>query len=74
MRVGMVETLGDEKDVHLLAGDGRQVIARVPSHTEVIEGNQVEVFLDIGRVHVFEPGDPGLNVGLNGHGAAASAN
>ncbi len=74
MRVGMVEPLGDEKDVHLLAGAGWQVIARVPSHTEVIEGNQVEVFLDIGRVHVFEPGDPGLNVGLNGHGAVASAN
>ncbi len=74
LRVSVVEPLGDEKDVYLQAGDGRQVIARVPSHTDVTEGTEVEVFLDVSRVHVFEPGDPGLNVGLNGYGAATSAN
>ncbi len=74
MLVSMVEPLGDEKDVHLETGDGRQVVARVPSHTEVTEGSRVSVFPDASRVHVFEPGDPGLNVGLNGQGAAASAN
>jgi hypothetical protein len=74
MQVSMVEPLGDEKDVHLQTVDGQPVIARVPSHTEVTEGSRVAVFPEVSRVHVFEAGDPGLNVGLNGRGAVASAN
>jgi multiple sugar transport system ATP-binding protein len=72
MGVAVVEPLGSEKDVHLQTCDGVQAVARVPSHVSVVEGNDVDVFLDASRMHVFEPGEAGLNIGLNGYGAQSS--
>ncbi|HUU82599.1 MAG TPA: sn-glycerol-3-phosphate ABC transporter ATP-binding protein UgpC [Phycisphaerae bacterium] len=74
MRVAVVEPLGSEKDVHLQTADGGGAVARVPSHVAVVEGNDVDVFLDSSRVHVFAPGEAGLNIGLNGYGARSSVN
>ena len=73
MRVSVVETLGHEKDVYLQTRGGVQVIARVPATEGVEEGSDVEVFFDADRVHLFETGENGVNVGLNGHGARTSA-
>ena len=74
MRVQVVEPLGERSDVTLQTPDGGEVIARVSSRVAVTEGSQVDVGLDVSRVHVFEPGEAGQNVGLNGCGVRASAN
>ncbi len=74
MRVAVVETLGSERDVHLQTPNGVQVVARVSSRVAVAEGDDVDVFLDVSRMHVFEPGEAGLNIGLNGYGAHSSVN
>ena len=74
MRVAVVETLGSERDVHLQTPSGVQVVDRVPSRVTVAEGNDLDVFLDVSRMHVFEPGEAGLNIGLNGYGARSSVN
>jgi multiple sugar transport system ATP-binding protein len=74
MRISVVEPLGDEKDVYLQTADGVQVIARVPSEADAVEGREVEVFFNVSGAHVFEPGETGLNMSVNGRGAAAGAN
>ncbi len=74
MRIQVVEPLGEKTDVYLQPADGGQVVARVSSDAGITEGSTVNVFLDCGRVHVFEPGEMGLNVALNGYGAQSSAN
>ncbi len=74
MRVTVIETLGSEKDVYLETPAGQQVVARIPAESPVEEGKNVSVSFDVSRVHVFETGVTGVNVGLNGYGAVASAN
>ncbi len=74
MKVSVIEVLGNEKDVYLQTSSGQQVVARVPAETPVEEGSHVAVSFDVSRVHVFETGETGVNVGLNGHGAGSSAN
>jgi len=73
VRVSVVETLGPEKDVYLQTRKGVQVVARVPAAAEVKEGSDIEVFLDAARVHLFEPGENGVNVSLAGRGVRTSA-
>jgi multiple sugar transport system ATP-binding protein len=74
MRVQVVEPLGENTDVYLQPTVGGQVVARVPSRSGISEGSMVNVFLDVSRTNVFEPGETGLNVALNGYGAQSSAN
>ncbi|MCB9866445.1 MAG: sn-glycerol-3-phosphate ABC transporter ATP-binding protein UgpC [Phycisphaerales bacterium] len=74
MKVTVIEILGSDKDVYLEAPRGGQVVARVPVATPVTEGSRVLVGFDAARVHLFETGETGVNVGLNGYGAAPSAN
>jgi hypothetical protein len=39
----------------------------------VTEGAEAEVHFDVDRVHLFEPGDNGVNISLEGQGARNSA-
>ena len=74
MTVSVIEVLGSEKDVYLQLPSGQQVVARIPAEAAVEEGSHVSVSFDVSRVHVFETGETGVNVGLNGHGVSSSAN
>lgn len=74
MKITVIEVLGSDKDVYLETPLGGQVVARVPVATPVSEGSSVLVGFDAARVHLFEAGETGVNVGLNGYGAAPSAN
>ncbi|UCG16973.1 MAG: sn-glycerol-3-phosphate ABC transporter ATP-binding protein UgpC [Phycisphaerales bacterium] len=73
MRVMVVETLGREQDVYLLTHSGAQAVVRVPADIQVTEGANVQVCFDPDRVHLFEPGENGVNVSLDGQGARTSA-
>ena len=64
MQVTMIEPLGQNTDVHLQQAAGPKLMARVPSATVVSEGSMVQVTLDGAKAHVFEPGETGLNIGL----------
>ncbi len=86
LTVSMVEVLGREADVYLQCPESRAVgqspigsalVARVASTAvvsdghEVTEGGTVGVSFDIDNVHVFEPGEHGMNVTYAGqnHGS-----
>jgi ABC-type sugar transport system ATPase subunit len=73
-RVTSVELLGSAKNLILKLPNGAEMVARVDGSMEVSEGQRVSVSVDVARSHVFEPGERGMNLGLNGHGTAAGEN
>jgi multiple sugar transport system ATP-binding protein len=74
MRVSVIEVLGSDKDVYLETPAGGQVVARVPAGVPVEEGGELLVGFDRTRIQVFEAGEAGVNVSLNGSGADPRAN
>ena len=52
--VDVTEPMGNEVFLHLLAGDTR-LLARVDPRTQVRAGDEVEVIIDMERMHVFDP-------------------
>ena len=65
--VNVVEPLGNRKDVYLTASNGQMFIVNLDPHVQLKPDDQVNIYIDIDRVHVFEPGDTGTNVSLNSH-------
>ncbi len=53
-----VEVLGDETDLRVAAG-GVELTARVEADTPVAPGESRLMAVDVGRVHLFEPGPSG---------------
>jgi len=60
--VGIIEPLGDRKDVYLTTTDGQQLVARLPASVAITEGEQCKMHVDMARAHVFEPGETGRNI------------
>jgi len=71
--VNVVEVLGDKMDIHMSAEDGTPMVARVDAHERLEEQAKMQVYVDTEKVHVFEPGDAGPNLCLDGVAASASA-
>ena len=74
VRITLVETLGDRKDVYMTTRSGRPVVGRVDSRADVKEGQEREMFVDFSRVHLFEPGELGRNVTALERASAVHAN
>ena len=69
MRLGVVEPLGSDVDLYLQSAGHGNVVARVEAPAGEIAsglqvGSEVRVHVDLRRVHLFEPGDTGMNLSL----------
>ena len=64
MRVSLVEPLGDRKDVHMTTSAGIKLVGRVDLRAGVSEGQELDMFIDMSRVHLFEPGETGRNISV----------
>ena len=73
VKVSVVEPLGNEMDVYMETESHDHIVCRTDSHARIGEGEEVRMFIDLQRVHIFEPGETGANVTLNAQGATASA-
>lgn len=62
--VDVVEPLGDRKDVYLTASNGQRFIANLDPHVDIAMNQQINIHIDTGKIHIFEPGDTGSNVGF----------
>ena len=71
--VNVVEVLGDKMDVYLAAEGGTRLVARVDAHTRLREQEQVVMYVEMDKVHVFEPGEAGVNLCLDGAVAGVPA-
>lgn len=71
--IGVVETLGDKMDVYVQTQSHDHIVCRVEASRDLKDGLSLPVYLNMEQVHVFEPGDEGVNVSLNGQGDRVSA-
>jgi multiple sugar transport system ATP-binding protein len=71
--IGVVETLGDKMDVYVQTPVHPHIVCRVESSRDLKDGIDLPVYLDMDQVHLFEPGEDGVNVSLNGKGDQVSA-
>ncbi len=63
VRITQVEPLGDRKDLYMTTASAEQtLVGRVEAGVPVSEGQSLEMFIDMNRVHVFEPGEAGVNL------------
>ncbi len=71
VRVSVVEPLGERMDVYVATKAHEKIVCRVDAHTKLGEGQEMPLYVDVENVHVFEPGDTGMNVTLSGDQAGA---
>jgi multiple sugar transport system ATP-binding protein len=55
LRVSVVEPLGDRQDVTLTTPTGETVVARIDARTGLREGEDVLLYADLARLHLFDP-------------------
>ncbi|KPK76005.1 MAG: hypothetical protein AMJ79_08685 [Phycisphaerae bacterium SM23_30] len=66
MVVTATEPLGNCQDVYLSFGDEVRLVARCDCHVTLSNGRRVAVKIDMNRIHMFEPGEIGRSVTING--------
>ena len=71
--LSVVELLGDRMDLHVFTPAHEQLVCRVDARRGLTNGMRLTLHLDMHRVHVFEPGAEGVNIGLSCAGEQASA-
>jgi multiple sugar transport system ATP-binding protein len=74
VRINLVEPLGDRKDVYMTTLAQKNLVGRVDGRVSVFEGQELSMFVDMDRVHLFEPGELGVNVTASREGVPASGN
>ncbi len=74
VRITLVEPLGDRKDVTMTTAARKRLVARVDARVSVFEGQELQMFIDMNRVHYFEPGEMGVNATALRDGAMPGGN
>ena len=64
LTVSVIEPLGDKMDLYASTPNQPHVIARVEAHSGVEPDMTLPFHIDMDRVHFFEPGEEGANLGL----------
>jgi multiple sugar transport system ATP-binding protein len=62
MRVNVIEPLGNNMDVYLSTGLSDPVVARVEAQDSLRVDSQATLYVDLRKVHLFEPGATGMNL------------
>jgi multiple sugar transport system ATP-binding protein len=63
-KVYVVEPLGDRKDVYLISRSGHKFIANLDPHITVDMDEQITIYVNTEKVHIFEQGEAGRNISL----------
>ena len=64
LHLKVVEPLGREMDVYMASNQRDGIVARVEAHSGLQMDTMVDVFIDLRKIHVFEPGSTGRNMSL----------
>jgi multiple sugar transport system ATP-binding protein len=73
MTIHVVEPLGNDMDIYMDTGMHNHVVARVEASNDLQAGSVVRLYVDVKRVHFFEPGETGMNLSLSNEPAHAIA-
>lgn len=65
-KINVIEPLGDKVDIYLSADGHDHIVCRADAQQfgKLAIGSIMKFHMDLGRVHVFEPGDDGMNLTL----------
>ncbi|MCK4914349.1 MAG: TOBE domain-containing protein, partial [Planctomycetes bacterium] len=63
--VEMLEFIGDRIDLCLKNNQSDNFIARMDSGVDINVGRPLTMYIDLDKVHIFEQGEMGKNVGLD---------
>jgi multiple sugar transport system ATP-binding protein len=74
-KVNVLEPLGDKVDLSLSAAGHEHIVCRADAHQfgKIGIGGIITIFMDLGRVHLFEPGGHGVNLTLTRESSHAAA-
>jgi multiple sugar transport system ATP-binding protein len=64
VRVNVVEPLGSNMDVYMCTALNDHVVGRLEANPAIKSGMEATVYVDLSKVHFFEPGDTGMNLSL----------
>ena len=65
VRLNVIEPLGNDMDVYISTSLKEHVVARLEAHGGLVMGSQITVFVDLRKIHCFEPGATGMNLSLS---------
>jgi multiple sugar transport system ATP-binding protein len=70
VKLNVIEPLGNDMDVYMSTNLSDHVVGRVEASQNLIMDKEATVYVDLNRVHFFEPGATGMNLSLRGSGAS----
>lgn len=73
VRITLVELLGDDKDIYMTTPARNRLVGRVEARAQAVEDQTLRMQIDMRGVHLFEPGEVGVNVTAEPNGERAGA-
>ncbi len=73
VQLNVVEPLGNDMDIYMSTALSPHVVGRVEAQPGLEANTQVTVYVDLRKVHFFEPGATGMNLSLVNESAHAIA-
>jgi len=64
VQLNVIEPLGNDMDVYMSTSLHDHVVGRVEAQTGLQMNTQATVYVDLRKVHFFEPGVTGMNLSL----------
>jgi multiple sugar transport system ATP-binding protein len=62
VKINVIEPLGSDMDVYMSTILNETVVGRVEAQPGLQRDTQVTMYVDLRKVHVFEPGETGMNL------------
>ena len=72
VKITVIEPLGSDMDVYMCTSLHDHVVGRVEAQTGLATDKEATVYVDLQKVHFFEPGATGMNLSLGGGAASHS--
>ena len=72
VKLSVIEPLGNSMDVYVNTPLHDHVVGRVEAHAGLQVGSQVRMYVDLSKIHFFEPGETGMNLSLTSEPAHAA--
>ena len=62
VKLNVIEPLGSDMDVYMSTAVNETIVGRVEAQPGLQRDTQVTMYVDLRKVHVFEPGETGMNL------------
>jgi multiple sugar transport system ATP-binding protein len=62
VKLNVIEPLGSDMDVYMSTALNDAIVGRVEAQSGLVRDSQVTMYVDLRKVHVFEPGVTGMNL------------